>query len=306
MVESNRFANALAGFGAGLQGRGPEFMAQQQELQRQQALGDLFNNSSGPLDPGMSAPGQPNQPQDIGALLQRAAQIEPQYLGAYATYAAKQAEAMRPKYKTQEAGGKIIRWDENNPNTAPEVVYGGSLTDTKGEVTLRKEFEGLQPVKDYRTIDGAFKKLEAVANAEPSPTNDMALVFSLMKIYDPNSVVRETEYATAENARGVPESIAAQWNKVKDGERLSPQQRENFVQTAADLHGAQTEGYNQLADRYQGLAKDYGYEPKRIADVAAVKPRIPAELRAPEKSEQQPVQATTGLTRDEWLKRRPK
>lgn len=294
------FANALAGFGAGFQGRGAEWAAQQQERERQQALSDLFNSSG-------AAQGEIADP---GALLQGAAKIDPQYLGAYATYAAQQQKAKQPDWQTKVADGKFYRWNANDPNSVPTVTTagggdGGSI-DTKGEVVLRKEFESLQPVKDFRALNDAYKKIEAVGTAEPSATNDMALVFSLMKIYDPNSVVRETEYATAENARGVPESIAAEYNKVIDGQRLSPQQRENFLATANDLFAAQATSYNELANKYQGLAKDYGYEPNRISTPAPISLRIPKELKAPDRMAREPIQPTSNLSRDEWLKRRPK
>jgi hypothetical protein len=79
----------------------------------------------------------------------------------------------------------------------------------------------------YRTLVAASDGARAGI-----PAAQIALVFSFMKTLDPTSVVRESEYATAENARGVPESIRNQWNKIKDGARLTPRQVDDFVSEA--------------------------------------------------------------------------
>lgn len=70
---------------------------------------------------------------------------------------------------------------------------------------------------------------------EPSAAGDMALIFNYMKMLDPNSVVREAEYATAENARGVPSTVRNIWNRVLNGERLAEDQRGDFVNRAERL-----------------------------------------------------------------------
>ena len=51
----------------------------------------------------------------------------------------------------------------------------------------------------------------------------------------PNSVVRESEYATAENTGSVPQKVWARYNKMLEGERLAPEQRANFLRTSKNL-----------------------------------------------------------------------
>ena len=50
-----------------------------------------------------------------------------------------------------------------------------------------------------------------------------------MKMLDPTSVVREGEFATAQNATGVPERIRNSFNKAMSGERLGQKQRTKFI-----------------------------------------------------------------------------
>lgn len=95
-----------------------------------------------------------------------------------------------------------------------------------------------QMYDDYRlatnNVKVAAENWSIIAStAEPAKRGDaaaqMALVFSFMKMLDPGSTVREGEYANAENARGVSESVRNQYNKVLNGQFLTPEQVERFV-----------------------------------------------------------------------------
>jgi hypothetical protein len=67
---------------------------------------------------------------------------------------------------------------------------------------------------------------------DASPAGDMGLVYAYMKMLDPTSAVREAEYATAENARGVPASVRNIWNRLQNGQRLDEDQRKDFSSRA--------------------------------------------------------------------------
>ena len=80
-----------------------------------------------------------------------------------------------------------------------------------------------------------------------------------MKVLDPNSAVRETEYATAENAGNIPQRIRATWNKVFEGKgRLSVAQRQDFTQRATGLYNAQRDQYRNFREIYVNMAKGKG------------------------------------------------
>lgn len=126
---------------------------------------------------------------------------------------------------------------------------------TEQATGLRKEFEGHQTVKDYRSTKVSLDKLRNAAK-DPSAAGDLALIFSYMKILDPGSVVKETEFANAQNAAGVPERIRNAWNKALSGERLAPNQRKDFIRSAERLFSAQESAYNELASQYEELAPE--------------------------------------------------
>ena len=67
-----------------------------------------------------------------------------------------------------------------------------------------------------------------------------------MKMLDPNSVVREGEFATAETAGGVPEFIWKTYNNLNKGEgrRLSGPTKTQFLDIAAKMYINQLKNYD--------------------------------------------------------------
>lgn len=104
---------------------------------------------------------------------------------------------------------------------------------------LRKEVN--KASKTMIDIDAAANK---IMTAPETAAGDQSLIFAYMRILDPSSTVREGEFATAEQARGVPESVMAQYNKAIKGERLTPAQRMDFKNTANKLAQAQYQSYS--------------------------------------------------------------
>lgn len=140
----------------------------------------------------------------------------------------------------------------------------GDIDDKTFEIEqkLRKEFTGLS--KDFIKQRDAFGRVEASGN-DPSPAGDLALIFNYMKILDPNSVVRESEFATAENTGSIPDRIWKSYNKVLQGERLAPAQRQDFLNRANLLfekaekqHEQRIGEFGRIADQYSGLGVDRG------------------------------------------------
>lgn len=133
----------------------------------------------------------------------------------------------------------------------------------KEATALRKEFEGLPEVKDFRQMQTSYAKIESVAK-NPSPAGDISLVFSYMKMLDPGSTVREGEYATAKNAASVPDIIRNQYNKIVDGTFLNQKQRADFLEQARNVYNAQQALVSNREKDYTGLSASYGANPKNV------------------------------------------
>lgn len=136
----------------------------------------------------------------------------------------------------------------------------------RDEVGLRREFNNRQEVKDFRTIQAAYNSVQAAAQ-NPSAAGDLSLIFAYMKILDPGSVVREQEFANAQNAAGVPDQVRNLYNRALNGQRLNPRQRQDFLNQAQGLYQSRRQTYDQIAGEYRSYAQDYGVSPDRVAPI---------------------------------------
>lgn len=87
------------------------------------------------------------------------------------------------------------------------------------------------------------------------PTKQVSLVFAFGKMLDPESVVRESEYALISNARGLFESVLQKPDQIMTGARLTPQQLQSMQQIAQQLFAGSNQRRKDLGDYYRGIAQ---------------------------------------------------
>jgi hypothetical protein len=144
---------------------------------------------------------------------------------------------------------------------AAELQAGtvGGMTDPKArfeaENKLRDEYQ--KGSQTFVLIRDALGKVQAAAK-DPSPAGDIAMIFAYMKILDPTSVVREGEFATAQNAASIPDQVRNAYNRALQGTRLNPQQRIDFTNQAKKVFEEQKKGQDLNVSNYTRLAKNYG------------------------------------------------
>ena len=158
-----------------------------------------------------------------------------------------------------------------------QQMMKGGITQAdmnKMVVDARKEFTGLKPVKDFADVSFAYSRVVRSAD-DPSPAGDLALIFNFMKVLDPGSVVREGEFATAQNAGGIDERVRSLYNQVVEGTRLTEAQRADFVDRAGRLYSGAQEQYQSIADQYSGFAKQAGLDPSLVIPDFGFKGTVP-------------------------------
>lgn len=147
-------------------------------------------------------------------------------------------------------------------STLPEGVKPRISKDSlKDNMDYRKEFNGLQSVKDYANRRGALGIIESSAS-EPSAAGDLSLIFAYMRMLDPGSVVRESEFQLAASAGSLPTVIQAAYEQLKTGQRLTDIQRTDFTTRAETIYKRATEDFGQLYDNYSSRAERLGLEPR--------------------------------------------
>lgn len=138
---------------------------------------------------------------------------------------------------------------------------GGGVAPMSDVMRLRTDYR-LQPaVKNARTIQTAF---ERISNTQDNAVGDLSLIFAYMKMLDPESVVRETEFANAQNAAGVPDQVRNLYNRVASGERLNPNQRAQFRTQAMQLAAGARQGLEKTNAEYRLLAERFSVDPRLI------------------------------------------
>ncbi|MEM8617421.1 MAG: hypothetical protein AAGF20_10855 [Pseudomonadota bacterium] len=150
---------------------------------------------------------------------------------------------------------------EDGTPVLPGVQAPEAGPDFKTERDLRTEYQGHDVTKNFNKIEASYRRITASDN---TAVGDLSLIFNYMKMLDPGSVVREGEFATAQNTTGVPGRILSAYNNALRGERLTPAQRDAFTAQARELYDTTAVQMRELNDYYTGLAGEYGMEPGRI------------------------------------------
>lgn len=139
---------------------------------------------------------------------------------------------------------------------------------------LRTERLGLPLTKRTQEVSESFNRIVEVAE-KPSAAGDLALIFNYMKMLDPGSVVRETEFQNAAQARAwlsrandekipVPAPVKQAVQKLASGKLLLPEQRADFTNQALNTYNAQMAVQNNLDRQYVNLAQKRGVAPEDV------------------------------------------
>jgi hypothetical protein len=152
-----------------------------------------------------------------------------------------------------------------NPRPAVQVTNEIREGDKRFEKEnkLRDDYKADPNVKSAAEMNNAFKLIEA-AYQRPSAANDLAMATKYMKILDPTSVVRESEFALAISATGLLDKVQNYAAAVIEGKKLNPNQRKDFYESAKAINESFQSGVKDIENQYSDIAKGYGLEPKNV------------------------------------------
>lgn len=97
------------------------------------------------------------------------------------------------------------------------------------EEKLRREFQARTKV--YEELRTTYSNIESSSKAQTGQ-GDIALITGFMKMLDPGSVVRETEFSTARDTAGLYTRLENSLKKAESGQFLQAGQRNEFVSLA--------------------------------------------------------------------------
>lgn len=146
-----------------------------------------------------------------------------------------------------------------NPDGSPVVDNGGgqlyaglssaTATAVRGQVAA---FKTEPQVQNFATVQDGYNFSSSIDDNTKNPADDQALIYALAKALDPNSVVREGEYATAQKyaqswvnayGKGITQAIAGTGF-------LSLAARQNIKKTIETKYNSTKRTYDNLEKQY--------------------------------------------------------
>jgi len=131
------------------------------------------------------------------------------------------------------------------------------------EEKLRKEYIGRTKV--YGELGTTYQNMKSSADAKTGP-GDIALITGFMKMLDPGSVVRETEFATARDTSGLYERLRNQVTSLQSGQlfSLDSKQRQEYVTLAKQYLDSAQKKAGEDKKALGVVVKNYSLNPDNV------------------------------------------
>lgn len=141
-------------------------------------------------------------------------------------------------------------------------------------VELRKEFNALPEVKNYKTV---LPIIESVNRAPDTPAGDIDLIYGVGKIMDPDSVVREGEMNIVIKSGSPAQRLTGFLEYVQGGGRLTQDQRKQLIEVMESRVKGLEENYTRARGAYGGIATKQGLDPEDIFIESPLRSRKPTQ-----------------------------
>jgi len=199
----------------------------------------------------------------------RKAQVDAQYAerNALAELKKKAADLGLTQAQTGSALAQTKKLGIETQNAALQLealkATGGIDPEKKfaQEEKIRKEWQGRSKV--YGELQGTFNTLQASSESANGP-GDIALITGFMKMLDPGSVVRETEFATARDTAGLFTQLQNRLEKAQNGQLLSPAQRKEYVSLAQKYLDSAQKKADEDKKALGVVVKNYRLNPENV------------------------------------------
>jgi hypothetical protein len=158
---------------------------------------------------------------------------------------------------------------ENRANTGTEINVSEEARAGRKEQfdvakNLRDEVRKAPESVNYETV---MRQFASALDAKPTPTGDQLLITAYAKMLDPASVVREAEFNIVQAGDSIIGQKVAQLQKtlgVDDSGLIRPEVRNRVLTEMRNLVDNYRQSYDRIRTDYEGLAGNYGVDPKLV------------------------------------------
>lgn len=192
------------------------------------------------------------------------AKILGKYTPDYLDYKIKQANLTKTNQEITK---------ERNAIKAAEALAkkrSDGLTPTFSELSEKQQDTTLKLRDKYNQESDTFIKARDAYNktiasaSDPTPAGDIALITNYMKVLDPGSTVRESEFNNAADAASYANKLYGVGIKLTTGKRLTDEQRKDFVSRSKKLYQAQQAEQQKINDNYKMLTTSADIPPEFV------------------------------------------
>jgi len=170
------------------------------------------------------------------------------------------------KFRKDFANDTALERDQMSAYRRIEAIY-----DDPSQAPV---FDDSGPVREVQSTDGVKVSMFELSKAGAA---DLALIFNYMKMLDPGSVVRESEFALAAQTGGLTARVSAYWDKIVKGGTLDESMRRDLVgQSRNQFNSAVnniTKKYNVVLGQMEEY-KDFGLKADRAIKLRTYSPMI--------------------------------
>jgi hypothetical protein len=154
--------------------------------------------------------------------------------------------------------------------------------------TTRKEYLTNPAVQLYDVTRSQYENIMDAAQraySQPNGQSAITLMYSYMKMLDPNTGIKEGEVALAENAGSVPERVWGLYNKIVNGQQFPASQLREYVENAQMIYKRRAEDLHRINRYYEGI-RDSARIPQQLFPMIEVReyqpPTLPDKTISPE------------------------
>jgi hypothetical protein len=177
------------------------------------------------------------------------------------------------------------------------------------ETQMRKNLETLPPVATFMKKTSQYANVLNAGNSAFSTPGmakdgvkydgqgvaDMNLIYSYIKMLDDGGAVMNGDYVAAEGASGLVQQAANVFNKLANGDKLTPTVRAQYLDEARGIYEASKDLAQKAATTYESIATRSGLDPKNVVALNFATPTRNASEKAGDtktKQAEAPVPAT--------------
>jgi hypothetical protein len=171
------------------------------------------------------------------------------------------------KWELKEIGGKQFFVDPTSRLMQPALAQG--QYDWKASADLAKEYQGNQVAKDFMQVANQVSRLNQMipsfkAGKISSGIFDIAIIKTMEKMLDPNSVVREGEFDNYLNAAGIWDKAKNIYQKYVGGAKIPEATRDALIEAIMKQYDAAIDVVRPLQESYMTNIGSVNADPVRV------------------------------------------